>query len=136
MKILDTKCAQFGHDMAAQCEDETLINKCLGVLQEDGVYAFFLYLKSRSKTELKISEKISKKAYELLTQDYSFGRLKESNNDHLEFVRKKLGNRLDDLFFAKELLERALVYARYHAKALKAKKERKAEKTDKAERGA
>ncbi len=41
-----------------------------------------------------------------------------NEDDGLKAVREKLSEKLDELLFAKELLERTLVYARYHAKAM------------------
>jgi len=87
MIALDTKCAEYGNNIANISDNnETIINKSLGVLQEDGVYAFFLYLESRGNKEKKVTSKVTKN--------------------------------LDHLLFTKNMLERTLVYARYHAKAL------------------
>lgn len=109
MEILDMKCAEWGHTIAdAVYNDETLITKSLGVLQEDGVYAFFLWCAS--------------KADAIRTQAFSFlkdrGLLTDTDGDDvLTVVRDGFRENLDNLLFAKELLERTLVYARYHAKA-------------------
>lgn len=110
MEILDMKCAEYGSKIASTAGiDETLITKALGVLQEDGVYAFFLYTAS--------------KADAIRTLAFSFlkdrGLLTDTDGaDVLSVVRDGFRENLDNLLFAKELLERTLVYARYHAKAL------------------
>lgn len=130
MEILDMKCAEYGNKIVSEIENaakegkkiEVVITKTLGVLQEDGVYAFALYSKSKSgdgNTEKKTAMLIYNKTFELLKAD-KIGILPERCNDFLLGIRQSLaeGKDLDKLFLAKELLERTLVYARYHAKAL------------------
>ncbi len=108
MEILDMKCAECGGDIASISGiDETIITKALGVLQEDGVYAFFLYTAS--------------KADAIKTRAFSFLKdrgLLTDRTDVLTAVRDGFKENLDKLLLAKELLERTLIYARYHAKAL------------------
>lgn len=111
---IDLKCAQFGNKIAYEVKDETLITKSLGVLQEDGVYAFFLYLASKKGT----AENIKDNAFNLLTQEGILNHVVGNEHDHLKAVRENFEDKLDELLLAKELLERTLVYARYHAKAL------------------
>ncbi len=131
---LDQLCAQFGWAMCQKVGDafktkdgkadkaktENHITQSLGVLQEDGVYAFFLYQKSREKDG---GSALSAQAHELLKQ----AGIKpfESESDSLRAVRGDkarnihgLADDLDQLLLAKRLLEQALIYARYHAKAL------------------
>jgi len=111
MEILDMKCAKCGHLIAnAVCNDETLITKSLGVLQEDGVYAFFLWCASKAGG-------IKKEAFAFLQEDGILKHLFGEEIDQMKAIREKFDDNLDELLFAKELLERTLVYARYHAKA-------------------
>lgn len=134
MEILDMKCAKYGSEIVSEIDNaakernkiETMITKTLGVLQEDGVYAFALYSKSKSgegntgiNTEKKTAKLIYGKTFKLLKAD-KIGILPETCHDFLLGIRQSLaeGKDLDKLFLAKELLERTLVYARYHAKAL------------------
>jgi hypothetical protein len=120
---LDQLCAQFGWKIAYQVHQaiskqaENHITKSLGVLQEDGVYAFFLYQESRGSREKEGAEKIKNCARELLKEANITGF--QNSNDLLQAVRDHLANDLDQLLLAKRLLEQALIYARYHAKALK-----------------
>lgn len=124
---LDRLCAQYGWQIAQQVYEalgkaaETHINKSLGVLQEDGVYAFFLYQVSRGEREKRGAERLKKQAQSLLKsvpiQPFNV------IGGPLEAVRGNgsvagLADNLDDLLLAKRLLEQALIYARYHAKAL------------------
>jgi hypothetical protein len=127
---LDLLCARYGHDMAQQVHEalrkgaENHITKSLGILQENGVYAFFLYQASRSAENEKVAATtLSTLAKHLLAQRElamtSFATL----DDPLEAVRGTntvpgLASNLDQLLLAKRLLEQALIYARYHAKAL------------------
>lgn len=122
---LDRLCAEYGYQIANEVRQaigkknaESHIIKSLGVLQEDGVYAFFLYQASRGKTEKPGADKLKEQATALLKE----AKIKpfDTITDPLEAVRAKngLANNLDELLLAKRLLEQALIYARYHAKAL------------------
>jgi len=123
---LDPLCAQSGHQIAEQTKDalgtpaeaENHITRSLGVLQENGVYAFFLYQASRKE---KGGQELMKQAHALFKtagiQPF------ETVTDSLLAVRGDktipgLADNLDELLLAKQLLEQALTYARYHAKAL------------------
>ena len=128
MEILDMKCAEYGSKIVSEIDNaaeernkiETMITKTLGVLQEDGVYAFALYSKSKSgdgNTEKKTAMQIFNNTFELLKAG-KIEILPGKCDDFLAGIRENLAPDLDKLFLAKELLERTLVYARYHAKAL------------------
>lgn len=128
LQNLDQLCAQYGWQMAEAVQQaigknaENHITKSLGVLQEDGAYAFFLYQNSRGDREKKGAEKLREQAHALLaTQFDAF----KNEKDSLLAVRGDVGKKipgladdLDQLLLAKRLLEQALIYARYHAKAL------------------
>lgn len=119
---LDQLCAQYGWKIAGQVHQainkqaENHITKSLGVLQEDGVYAFFLYQASRGSREKPGADKLSEQASALLKEAgiQAFA----NTSDPLAAVRNHLASDLDQLLLAKRLLEQALIYARYHAKAL------------------
>jgi hypothetical protein len=125
---LDRLCAEYGHKMAKEVHEklnktaETHITKSLGVLQEDGVYAIFLYQASRGDAEKPGADCLQKLAAELLSEALNTERSQPfaPKNDPLEAIRRQggLADDLDDLLLAKRLLEQALIYARYHAKAL------------------
>lgn len=131
---LDRICAQFGFQMAKQVnaafnkssDTENLITKSLGVLQEDGVYALFLYLASQVK-EGKDEKKASKGARALANEAAGLlannppSLLKPGDyKQAMEQIRQPggLADHVDNLLLAKRLLELALIYARYHAKTL------------------
>ncbi len=88
--------------------DENEINKLLGILANDGVYAMWVYAKSQKD----IKEKDL------------FGKLKEIlkivselTNDNYESYFQEVSKDLTKLLFLKQLLEKTLIYARYHARA-------------------
>lgn len=119
---LDQLCARYGWQIAEQVHQaigkqaENHITKSLGVLQEDGVYAFFLYQISRGSRERPGAENLTQQAASLLREAgiQAF----QNAGDPLAAVRDQLAGDLDQLLLAKRLLEQALIYARYHAKAL------------------
>ena len=118
---LDQKCADAGFKMAQEASIKSgnkpkdalnLLIRSLGVLQEQGVYSFFLYLASQDK---EAANAISKEARELLK---GIELIREDTDDILKVVREDLANRLDDLLLASRLLEQALIYGKYHTKAM------------------
>lgn len=109
---LDLVCAEYGDKIAKKIGNEVPIMKSLGVLQEDGVYAFFLYCQSKGEKD------IGSECYGFLKDDRILKTLFNDSNDLLKAVREVFKDKLNQLLFAKELLERTLIYARYHAKAL------------------
>lgn len=126
MKNLDQLCAQYGYQITGEVHKaigkkaENHITKSLGVLQEDGVYAFFLYQESR-KSEKDGANKLKNQAAALLKAIPI--RPFDTIADPLEAVRgnkqtQGLADDLDSLLLAKQLLEQTLIYARYHTKAL------------------
>jgi len=125
--LLDLKCAEYGDKIIKEINKpkeknkiESFITKSLGVLQEDGVYAFAIYTKSKSGNEG--TEKITAKHIHnnacALLKDESIKIIYSNCSSFTESILKDLASNLDSLLLAKELLERTLVYARYHAKAL------------------
>jgi CRISPR/Cas system CMR-associated protein Cmr5 small subunit len=124
MENIDRLCAEYGYKFADEIKKalnsdakkaESLITKALGVLQEQGLYAFTLFCESRGNTEKEGAEKMKEITTELLKDKLGL----ISNDDLLEEIRKEngLASRLDDLLLAIQVLEKSLIYARYHAKA-------------------
>jgi hypothetical protein len=119
---LDQICAKYGYCIAKKVYEaigkqaENHITKSLSVLREDGVYAFFLYQASRGQREKPGADKLRDQARDLLKEAGIKGF--ENAGDPLAAVRDQLAGDLDQLLLAKRLLEQALIYARYHIKAL------------------
>jgi hypothetical protein len=116
MRNLDLECADLGRSLAAIADEnhkvkpkelEKLLTDALSVLEEQGLYAFFLFLKVREKDDGTISEKCAA----FLRKQVLLGEGK------LFPALSKLADNLDNLLFARELLRQVLVYARYHVKA-------------------
>jgi hypothetical protein len=93
---------------------ENTITKSLGVLQENGVYAFFLFLEYR-KGDTGAPE-VKSQTLALLRHEQID--LLSQGNDDFAAVRQ-LTEDLDRLMLARQLIEQTLIYARYHAKALR-----------------
>lgn len=114
MENLDLRCAEFGKELAdLRDSDEKLITDALSVLEEQGVYAFFLFLKARGK---KAGGEVSKLCGIFLKKTPQASPLLKDGNADLFAGLCKLAENLDDLLFARDLLHQALVYARYHLK--------------------
>jgi hypothetical protein len=113
---LDIMCAEVGRSLAgiSGLEEKHLTN-ALGVLEEQGLYAFFLYLKARvtgKGRSAKPGEEIVKKCSDFLRE--RFPEHFSANEEVFEGVRQL---DLDNLLFARDLLGRIMVYALYHMKA-------------------
>ena len=122
MQNTDMICAKYGSQIAVELNksEESLVNKSLGVLQEDGVYAFFLFLAAQSKGNNSTPAYcIHTNIFDLL-KDF-FPSIKKhlavQEEDILGIIRKNLAEDLDDLLLSKDIIERTMVYARYHLKA-------------------
>ncbi|MBP8944405.1 MAG: hypothetical protein KBG25_00650 [Paludibacteraceae bacterium] len=119
---LDYICAKTGQDIGENAEDkkENILRKALGILQEDGVYAMFLWLEKEDKS-------IRKSLIDLLKDDEikSYLNVDFHNNyeDFNAFCKQlqEVAKDIDKLFFLKKILERTLTFALYHSK-LKEKK--------------
>ena len=105
---LDMECAKLGSNLSQQSDDKTLTD-ALSVLEEQGVYAFFLYLKQKSERRRIIGPCKSFLGAQL---PGAF----DSSNDVLQAIQN-LARDLDSLVLARDLLRQALIYGRYHAKA-------------------
>ena len=84
---------------------KNFIDKTLGVLANDGVYAYWVYCKAN-----KISDVFINELEELQ-------KIINDEEDNEKFF-SNLSNKPNQLLFFKEMLEKALIYARYHAKAM------------------
>lgn len=126
---LDRLAARHAQQIIFRTKDEkaadvdNTLTKALGVLQEDGIYACALFLKSRTGDEKKRADPVMDEILNLL-DGLGFGWGKPSSTkpeDILRHISEKVtGDSLERLLLAKETLEQMLIYARYGAKARKA----------------
>ena len=115
MQNLDLECATLGRELAElkvkeKFVEEKVLTAALGVLEEQGPYACFLYLKAR---EGDVGETIAKEAAQFMATTVG---VENSGQDPLQ-VMQTIAKDLDQLLFARDLLRQVFVYARYHAKA-------------------
>ena len=98
---------------------ENTITKTLGILQENGVYACFLYLfaKEESRGTTVVQEMLSLLGKMGFGWDQPQDKLKPETV--LEFIANKVTAQLEPMLLAKETLEKMLIYARYRAKAIR-----------------
>ena len=129
-RILDRVAASRAQEIVRQAiedrktaakEVDNLVTKALGVLQENGVYACFLFLFSRTRdAEKKIAEVVRGQLLHLAAEDLRFGWGKPQSwnaEEVLSHVSNTICAQLDPLLMTKELFEQTLIYARYGAKA-------------------
>ena len=130
MLNLDYRCMEYGQEIG-KINDSNLENnlrKALGVLQEDGVYAMFLWFeKNASDVRKELIEFLNKKdenthvklSNYFLDESKSF----EQNFDKFCNNLQEVARDIDKLLFMKKLLERTLTYALYHARVKRDKNE-------------
>jgi hypothetical protein len=124
---LDRLAAKHAQAVIANTKDskssdiENTVTKALGVLQEDGVYACFLYLLAKEKEP---GKKVLEQMLGLLEGlGFSWNKpMKENKIDFrpdvvLKHITDHVTQDLERLLLAKETLEQMLIYARYGAKA-------------------
>ncbi|HZS70378.1 MAG TPA: hypothetical protein VFA13_00945 [Candidatus Acidoferrum sp.] len=117
MQNLDVECANLGRALAQldKVDDKTLTS-ALSVLEEQGVYACFLFLNAQGGPGgRKVSGELAKFLQKVPKESPLLG------NGDLFTALQALAGDLDKLLFARDLLRQALVYGRYHAKAREAK---------------
>lgn len=112
---LDYLCVKSGQEVGEE-GDKAILQKALGVLREDGIYAMFLWLEDKDKN-------VRTKLISLLNEDnitkYLFQNgTEEFPKDFSKFCNKltTVAQDVDKLLFLKKMLERSLTYALYHAK--------------------
>lgn len=114
---LDRLAAQHAQKIISNTSDvESTVTKALGVLQENGVYACFLYLKAKEQEN---GDVVVEGMLNLL-DGLGFGWGKPTDNSTaavLQHISEKVTSDLERLLLAKETLEQMLIYARYGAKA-------------------
>jgi hypothetical protein len=103
---------------------DNLVTKALGVLQENGVYACFLFLFSRTRKEDKaVAEVVKTQLLQLAGENLPFdwqtlaALADDGSRDVLPEVSKTICGDLDPLLMTKDVFEQTLIYARYTAKA-------------------
>ena len=111
---LDLTCAKVGKTIAERPskELENLITSALAVLEEQGIYALFLFLKTRGSSG---AENVNQKIYEFLKVTPQQAPLL-SDNDDVFISLQQMAKDLDKLLLARDLVRQTLVYARYHAR--------------------
>jgi len=130
---LDFLCANYGQSVVKSTEDivqqkneiENMLQKSLGILHEDGLYAFTVYLDSEGafkdnvQGKEKVVKEILKNVWNLL-MDSNVALVKGDCKRDVVYpeLQKLLSEDLNELFLAKDLIEKCLIYARYHARAL------------------
>lgn len=103
---------------------ENMINKSLMVLTEQGIFAFGLFLLTRKRDQdVRVAEDIHRAIRKLLFK----AKLTTDNNsplipEYYNQLTKTRGGESDEialqrLLLTKQLVEMALIYGRYHAKA-------------------
>jgi len=105
---------------AKASEVDNTVTKALGVLQENGIYACALFLKSRSKDEKRRADVLMDEMLHLLDQlGFDWGQPSSNRaQDVLQHISDNVtSDNLERLLLAKETLEQMLIYARYGAKA-------------------
>ena len=112
MKNLDAIINEIGFKIVEKINQEenktkykNFIDKVLGVLANDGVYAYWVYCKANKIDNVFINE------LEVIMKVIS----NEVSNKEQFF--QKLSTDIHQLLFFKDMVEKALIYARYHAKA-------------------
>ncbi|WP_202319140.1 hypothetical protein [Archaeoglobus neptunius] len=116
---IDKISAKIGFDLAKKFTNkddadklETIVTKAIGVLIEDGLLAYVIWLKSRGEKERKYATEILNKSKDLIRE------LDLATTDDPIDMALEISSSIEKTLLARQLLERMLVYARYRAKAL------------------
>ncbi len=114
---------------------DNLLTKALGILQENGIYAAFLYLYSRTREREQPIAEQARAA--LLATTPKLGLTPPPDiraaTPVLDFLTNQICQDLDILLLFKQLWEQTLIYARYGAKARSVEKKSREEAARKAQ---
>ena len=116
---LDRISAEIGFELAENNVDgvkevERCITKALGILIEEGLFAYAIWLESEDRRDIiDSSYELLKERIKLIKNNYGNGKEKLRNA-----ILKEISSSIHKTLLARQLLERMLVYARYRAKAL------------------
>lgn len=119
---LDRLAAQYAQKIIKKTSGDkpadvkNTVTKALGILQENGIYACFLYLlaKEGERGRVIVGEMLD------LIDRLGFGWDKPDSNDVegvLSYVSEKVTADMERMLLIKEVLEQMLIYARYGADA-------------------
>ncbi len=122
---LDLACAMRGKTIAANPskELEKLITSSLAVLEEQGIYALFLFLKAQTGKNKEIAKGITDVLGNFLKTTLQQDHRLSSNNDIFSSLQQ-MAKDLDKLLLARDLVRQSLIYARYHARIVQETEER------------
>ncbi|WP_456418840.1 hypothetical protein [Methanocaldococcus infernus] len=90
--------------------DRKSIEKLLGILANDGVYAMWVFAKSENEIN---EEEFMNSLKDLLSRVEP-----KSSEEDWEKYLQRVSENIYKLLFLKQVLEKVLIYARYHARAL------------------
>jgi hypothetical protein len=117
---LDYLAAKHAQELVKAGAEENTLTKALGVLQENGVYACFLYLYAREGQKGETIATHLLNLFASLQFPAAPAASKENEvkkEEVLKYVAEHITANLPRLLLAKEALEQMLIYARYGAKA-------------------
>ncbi len=131
MKNIEQSSAKIGFKLVEKClsdenskgaseEVRNIVNKAMGILQQNGIYAFFLWLEYNGQKN-KQTEKIHYYSMVMLKEyDLTVEEVKVKLEDRVEQVKDLINKdfSIDELYFMKSILQKMLTYALYKAKSI------------------
>lgn len=127
---LDSRINEYSYKMVEKLKEGRVsfseIDKALGVLGNDGVYGYYVYCKSKtggkSEREKIKSPIFSEFVVNIIKNfkdvvDMKLDKPKDKFEEYDEYF-SELSKDIHKLLFFKDILEKILIYARYHAKAV------------------
>jgi hypothetical protein len=114
---LDLACAKAGKIIAKRPskELENLVTRALAVLEEQGLYALFLFLEPQTGRNGEMVKGIHDQLFTFLQATPQQTALLSENADVFASLQQ-MGKDLDKLLLARDLVWQTLIYARYHAR--------------------
>lgn len=114
-KNLDSRINEYSYSMVNNKDLKDLIDKALGVLNNDGVYGYYVFCKSKGSTAY---EAFIKDIVDKFKGEIEIYVDNDKNGDRYNNFFLALSEDLNSLLFFKEIIERILIYARYYAKSM------------------
>lgn len=118
---LDVLINKISYDIAKEANTKGVQNeleKLLGILINDGVYAYFVYCRSKKNKTNDVEKVFVEKIIKSKDGKNLINAMGLEIKENSEKFFEKLPQNLDELLFFRSVLERILTYARYHLKGM------------------
>ncbi len=116
--VINEVSYEIARKISKNAKYQNEVDKALGVLVNDGLYAYYVYVKTKIKKDSNEKGNIFIDELRPLLKFIKVEENEGQENALNEKCLEKLSKDLNNLLFFRDLVERVLVYVRYYLKAM------------------